>query len=140
MKPDYPDIKRRIKEKPKWYDMHGVPRYDDFSPELCSNVYADEVVLMEIQCQACGKHFLVELNWDGVDEFVHSIPSLEKRILNQTICYGDPPIHENCDSGLVMNSIPLRIIEYWERRTDPFVWKRRKKLEIKIMPEEWEND
>ena len=41
MKPSYEDIKKRIDEEPKWYDHHGVPRYEEFNPELTSNIYAE---------------------------------------------------------------------------------------------------
>jgi len=139
MKAYYEDIRKRIKEEPKWFDENGVPRYDEFHPKLCPNIYADEVVLMEIKCQACGRRFLVELNWDIHDEMFRKVPSLEERIKNNSIHYGDPPIHlmdgEPC-VGVTMNSVPLKVIQFWKRSADKG-WVRVKKLEKTIDVDWW---
>jgi len=38
MKAYFEDIMKRIKEKPKWFDSNGVPRYDDFKPEMYGGI------------------------------------------------------------------------------------------------------
>jgi len=143
MKAYYEDIRKRIKEEPKWFDENGVPRYDEFHPKLCPNIYADEVVLIEIKCQACGRRFLVELSWNIHDEIFRKIPSLEERIKNNSIHYGDPPFHlingKPC-VGNTMNSVPLRVVQFWRYNIiKPFgeEWVRVKKLEKTIDVDWW---
>ena len=128
MKPSYEDIKKRISEEPKWYDQHGVPRYEEFNPELTSNIYADEVVLLEIRCQWCGKKFLVEINRDIVDVMVYKFPTLEKLIRNGAIHYGDPPYHDCV--GDTMNCDDIKVVQYWKKENAD--WKRIKELEIEL--------
>jgi len=143
MKADYKDIRSKIKEEPLWYDENGVPRYEKFHPELSPNIYADEVILLEIACQDCGKRFFVEMNWDPY----HSIwyrrhsESFRNRLRiwlrnkRQGWCpihYGDPPNHQ-C-TGDTMNCIDLRIVEFWERDED-LGWKRNRHLEITLEEE-----
>jgi len=139
MKAYYEDIRKRIKEEPKWFDENGVPRYDEFHPKLSPNIYADEVALLEIKCQNCGRRFLVELNWDMNDKIFRNIPSLEARIKNNSIHYGDPPIHlidgEPC-VGNSMNSVPLKVVQFWRRGIDKG-WVRVKKLEKTIDVDWW---
>ena len=133
MKPSYTDIEKRIKEKPKWYDKNGVPRYDDFHPDLAPNIYAEQVVLMKVKCQYCGRSFLVELDWGKYSDE----DDLKTRIIDATINYGDPP-HHNC-IGDSMNSIPIKIMEFWDlehnRESPEYVkleWKRKQVYELKI--------
>jgi len=134
VRPEYDDIKKRIKETPKWYDFYGVPRYDEFSPKRASNIYAHEVILMEVECQGCKNRFLVEMNWNETDKILYNRESLRERILNKTIHYGDPPRHDEveCWAGETMNSIPIRIVEYWIWDKDEFKWKRDRSLEIEL--------
>jgi len=126
---DYEDIKKRIKEAPKWYDQNGVPRYDKFHPKLSPNIYASEVVLMEISCQSCGERFDVEMNWSEMDKILRNIYSLHEQIENKCIHYGDPP-NGCCACGATMNCNDLRIIQFWER--DCGDWKRNKKYEVEL--------
>ena len=128
---NYNDIKKRIKEQPKWFDCHGVPRYDDFHPSLSPNIYADEVVLMRIACQNCGRDFLVELNFSKMDVVFRATP-LKERIESKLIHYGDPPNDDCCDSGPTMNCDDLEIVEYWSRK-GVLEWKRDKKFEIRLL-------
>lgn len=123
MHPDYRDIKKRIKQKPKWYDMNGVPRYEKFKPSLASSIYLTNVLLIEIACRECNKRFLVEyynqdsdLNYDKNYESIH---------------YGDPPRHDNC-TGEVIDCIDLRVVEFWSRMDKNFDWERIKKYEREI--------
>jgi len=127
----YEDILKRIKEEPKWFDSNGVPRYDKFSPELSPNIYADEVVLLKIMCQQCNKIFFVEMNWDKADKFLFEKPALSEMVKQKTIHYGDPPRHNDCGAGNTMNSIPLRVMQFW-KRNENLDWIRIKELEIDL--------
>lgn len=55
----YDDILSRIPEEPIWFDEHAVPRYCEFDPKRVANAYADEVALVEVTCQSCGRLFHV---------------------------------------------------------------------------------
>lgn len=115
MKPKYEDIRKKIKEYPKWFDEHGVPRYEKFNPELASNIYASQVALIKIKCQNCNEEFFVELNSESYDKF-----DLKRQIdCYGILSYGDPPIHDCV--GDTMGSISIKIIEFWEKRDFDFV-------------------
>ena len=140
------DIRKRIKEAPKWFDSNGVPRYEKFHPDLCPNIYADEVVLLKIACQDCGRRFLVEMNWGRFSCLLsgRKIPSFRERLMGwkklsdaekkeewSPIHYGDPPIH-GC-VGDTMNVYDLQVIQLWARaKKFPWTKTRRRRLEIKI--------
>jgi len=142
MKNDFKDIRDKIKEEPLWYDENGVPRYAKFHPELSPNIYAAEVILLEIACQYCKKRFFVEMNWVHYkshpwyrhpESFSNRLRLwLENDRLGWCpIHYGDPPNH-NC-VGDTMNCIDIRIVEFWcWDREGLGVWKRRKDLEISL--------
>jgi len=115
MYPRYTDIIDRIDEPPKWYTQHGVPRYCDFSPKTRSDVYAKEIALVAIQCQACHKSFLVEMSLSITDVG----PSLLKRASTFNLYYGDPPRHDylgECSAGDSMSSDTIRVVELWVRK------------------------
>jgi len=101
MKPFYPDIVSRISEEPSWWDQHGVPRYGKFEPKLSSDAYAGSVALLKIECQDCGREFLVEM---------HKCGSSNPLFWG----YGDPPAHHCC--GDTMGSIMLSVEECWIQR------------------------
>lgn len=109
MHPSYADIRERIADQPQWYDQHGVPRYCTFAPQHCSDIYAPEVALLEIECQACGQRFIVEA-------LRPRIPGASK--LSEIVAcgdspsYGDPPRHGNC-AGETMSAWTIRVIELW---------------------------
>jgi hypothetical protein len=107
---DYQDILSRLGE-PLWYDSGGVPRYEPFAPELC-NVYAAVVALNEIRCQFCQKMFKVSVEFSSSD-WPGNLPEAPEAI-GDLLHYGDPPYH-SCRPGDSMNSIPQRILEYWQR-------------------------
>ena len=123
MKSTYHDIQSRIKDKPKWYDKNGVPRYGEFHPSLCSHFHADELILLKIHCQYCNVIFLVELNMMKDDNV-----SYEYRFLHYhefymlPFHYGDPPRHDDC-TGNSMNSIPIEIIQFWKRENVKWIRK-----------------
>jgi hypothetical protein len=62
---DYSDITDRIAETPKWWDENGVPRYVEFEPRRAANIYAVEVVLLDIACSMCLRRFQVALSGQG---------------------------------------------------------------------------
>lgn len=120
----YDDIRRRIPEPPKWFDTHGVPRYDDFHPSLSPNVYAKEVMLYEIACQNCNARFLVEENWSMIEHTKRS--SLSERVAGKRIHYGDPPCWE-CAVGATLNCEDIQTIQFWVRKG--MDWERKPELE-----------
>lgn len=129
MKPCYDDLVSRFCE-PEWYDARGVPRYAPFATGMC-DVYARAIALLRISCQACGQEFLVASErgrredvkppdfsrpdpWDVIGSF-H---------------YGDPPYHGGC-VGETQNSVPLEVVEYWQKSPD---WRRMAEYEKKLLP------
>lgn len=153
MKNSYEDIISRLGPG-LWYDSKGVPRYDKFSPDLCG-VYMKWIALVRIACQGCGKEFEVAnevQEWQlSRQDWKNWKVTYPKKDDIGSFHYGDPPIHEGC-SGNTMNSIPLQVLEFWERGyRDPvdevcdkldrvqgkhWEWVRRPELEIEI-DEEW---
>lgn len=129
----YDDIRSRIQELPKWFDEYAVPRYCEFHPEHCADIYARQACLLRIECQGCGREFRVAMSWSGYDE----IEALDWLVEQKTIHYGDPPNVECCASGPTMNSVPRRVLQFW-RRTRP-EWERVSGLEIEIDPD-WARD
>lgn len=163
MKGNFSDIINAAGTKtPKWWDENGVPRFCDFHPHEVSNIYADEVVLMEIACQSCGDIYHVamsskkmdaesqrdaliqrvfiyavrrgevEMTLDSLEAFEkkyeHIKCSLADHIREGTLHYGDPPNTGCCASGASMNSLALRVLEYWKRES--YQWVRNPELEI----------
>lgn len=149
MKASYIDIRKKIKEEPRWFDENGVPRYDKFSPDLSPNIYAEEVVLVEIACQNCEKRFFVEMNWSKYSSILRgskgkSLKEIEKESFKERVkswlkdkkCfplhYGDPPHHnlgENRCVGETENCYDLRIVEFWRRK---FEWRRLRRYEVEL--------
>ena len=128
----YGDITSRIPEPPKWFDEEAVPRYCEFSPEEVANIYAREVVLAEIACQACGQRFPVAFSQAYPFDF-HTgkpAPSLADRVKDGTLHSGDPPNVGCCASGPTMNSEPLAVVEFW--RQEKFDWRRVPELEVPL--------
>jgi len=121
MKTDYKDITSRIAEEPKWYDQNGVPRYDDFHPRYCPNIYSRDAVLLLIACQRCGVRFHVELH-SGMFEGFWGPP--------KELHYGDPPAH-GC-VGDTMNCEDIRVLEVWHKDRTTFEWGRQPDLEGEI--------
>ncbi|NIN00505.1 MAG: hypothetical protein GTO24_21205 [candidate division Zixibacteria bacterium] len=118
MRENYEDIKSRIKEAPSWYDANGTPRYGDFRPDRCPNIYSSQVGLFLISCQRCNEQFRVEMHADLWGRDFSRPPSKWH--------YGDPPIHECV--GDTMNSIPLAVLEFWTRELLEG-WTRREEFE-----------
>lgn len=55
---------------PNWWDENGTPRFMEHHPRLCPDIYADEVALLEIACQACERRFKVQMSWGRSSELV----------------------------------------------------------------------
>jgi hypothetical protein len=160
MKASYRDILDRIPEKPRWFDEHAVPRFCEFSPDKCADIYCSEVVLAEIECQNCGEIYRVAFS-DGIyrmnfsdEEANEKFGGLRDEIIGRTLRYGDPP-NACCGAGAFESSIPRRVLEYWRCHhpqyldaEDPrkiadsvayFEWRRDQSLEIDITPD-WAKD
>jgi hypothetical protein len=134
MLPDYADITSRISEPALWYDSHGVPRYDEFSPDMLG-VYDDFAVLAEVACQGCGGLFVVGVGHPRYDLLsiaggagVHEY-TLEE--LTDRFSYGDAPRHSvdgtRC-GGETMTSVTVRVLQAWEAQTSTS-WIRQNSLE-----------
>ncbi len=101
---------------PKWWDENAVPRYVDFHPSKCANIYADDVVLLQISCQACQHLFFVAMSQGAYEKAV-------KRDWSQPDAfpphYGDPPRLTGdrcCPAGPTMNVEMEEVLERWTRR------------------------
>jgi hypothetical protein len=150
MLPDRRDITSRISDPIKWWDEDGCPRYNNFHPDMLANIYAREAALLDIQCQACEKHFLVAMSqdypsigWEPVDKTIYERrpiplevacsfkvgPKMAERI--DYLHYGDPPIH-GC-VGDTMNCEDKRVVQFW--RCDKGEWERVPELEREIVDE-----
>jgi len=153
MKPAYDDITSRIAEEPQWWDEHGVPRYGAFDPGNV-DIYADEVALFLIECQNCAKQFEVALSspygsrsadigvdWETVS---YDEQPVSHRVRKGSLHYGDPPNMGCCASGVTMNSVPRRVLQFWRRATvdemtrfraenvKPPIWLRVSELEVDV--------
>jgi hypothetical protein len=99
---------------------------------MSPNIYARQVVLLEIECQYCEERFLVEMNWSGFgyrESFKAYFEKRKKGITVHTpIHYGDPPRH-GC-VGDTMNSTPLIVQQFWSKLS--FDWERVKDYEWTI--------
>ena len=122
----YSDILSRIPEEPKWFDENAVPRYCEFEPKQCSNIYADERVLFLICCQACQHEFKVCLSRYHLDEG----PEIKDLIQSGDLHYGDPPNIECCAIGLSMSSDSVKVLEYWKKEN--WDWVRDTSLEVEL--------
>lgn len=129
----YADIIERIPDAPKWWDEHAVPRYCDFDPTEIANIYAKECALLLIECQNCETPFHVCISrtaWE-TSENARTLGSI---VLDDEIHYGDPPNTGCCAAGATMNSVPVRVLEFWLRVNHDLEWRRQPGLEREIDP------
>ena len=135
MNHDYADIRDLINKDPVWFDENAVPRYCEFGPKHVANIYADECVLLRIECQACGHEFDVAMSRSGSGEMVseamggHASLALSMRIVRKGIGYGDPP-RGCCDVGATMTSESVKVLQYWHRVNHE--WKRECSCEVSV--------
>lgn len=135
MLPDYSDITSRLGD-PSWYDENGVPRYEEFHPDMC-DVYAKYAALLLVTCQNCGQEFKAAMVWP---RFVLQFGEVKFPTLTSigSFHYGDPPRHDldgdRC-VGETENSEPRRILEFWQRDKH-LGWERVPEYEIEVK-EEW---
>lgn len=118
MHDNYEDIRGRIAEEPAWYDENGCPRYGEFTPERCPDIYSNVVVLMEIACQHCRGVFWVEMAAGWLTKQLHPPRKWH---------YGDPPAH-GC-TGDTMNCEDVSVLQAWHRESGGSEWQRRSDLE-----------
>lgn len=140
---DYRDILALTPEDPKWWDDYGVPRYCDFEPSM-ARPYADECCLLLIACQACRREFQVSISLSRMDRLSLADPSTLKPTLAELveaskIGYGDPPFVGCCGVGYAMNSVPVRVLQFWRRPRAGGGWERVPELE-KDVPPDWIDD
>jgi len=131
MNADFLDITSRISEPPTWWDSYGTPRWGEFHPNMCPNIYADEVVLMEIECASCRKRFNVEMHHDMSAEIFRPITHQRLSKRPQSLHYGDPPRHNCSGGGETMNCDDRKIIEFW-RKNQNYDWERVPALEVRL--------
>jgi hypothetical protein len=138
MHQSYRDIREKLGE-PVWWDEYGVPRYCSFEPSRAGDVYADEVALLEIACQSCGRLFQVAITESKWHMMLleaaapdRDIPTLAEAITGGSVHYGDPPNVGCCMAGATMNCQDLRVLEYWWKEYNNHLreWTRRPELEI----------
>lgn len=143
MKRAYDDITSRIAEPPSFFQADGVPRWGPFHPDVSPGIYADETALVEIACQSCDRRFRVMFEHSRSDHPPQ--PKIVDRIVQRSLFYGDPPNVDCCMSGPSMNSVPIRVVEYWSRSDPKYVvdgritdwekysaWTRNPALEIEL--------
>lgn|SRR5262249_30637058 len=128
---EYEDIRSRITDPVLWWDDNGVPRYCDFHPSHCG-IYDIAAALIEVACQACGRHFLVAKTFD--DSAIEELGDRYRRPTAGDVGsfhYGDPPRHyrEGCSAGDTMNVESVRVVEFWERDAE---WRRHPEHEVHI--------
>ena len=121
----YDDILSRIPEPPVWWSS-GVPRYVPFEPHM-TYIYAREAMLVDAECQSCGRKFALGLH-------SHQAGVFRAKLAGPDNMWGwsDPPYH-HCH-GDSMNVIVTRILEFWEQDQTPGPtlgnWQRDSTLEI----------
>lgn len=151
----YDDLRALTTAEPDWYDQNGVPRWGEHSPDKSPDIYADEVVLLEIGCQGCDTRFKVQMTWGMMNLITLPIERLKANALagpekqlrlkyalatditEGSIHYGDPPNAGCCLAGPTMNCTDYRVLEYWRKKD--FVWVRMLEFEI-TLPDEEDSD
>jgi len=65
-----------------------TPRFQPHHPDLCADIYADEVALLKIACQSCGREFLVQMSYgpcDAAQVLAMSGHGVIPRLLDETL-------------------------------------------------------
>ena len=127
----YQDIIKKLGE-PLWWDEVGCPRYEEFKPSLCNDIYISEAALVRIACQSCGHKTLVGMSWSKSSCVFSAHPPnpLSDQIKDGYIHYGDPPPHNCC--GDTMNCLDLKVLQFWKKERAFHNWERDSSLEIEL--------
>jgi len=134
MHTNYLDIRGRL-GKPTWWDEYAVPRYCEFTTDRIANTGARQCALVEIACQSCGHKYQVAVSSRVTDPYPLST-LIEQRWMN----YGDPPNY-CCFMGASVNSIPLRVLEFWIIHSATGMgWERFEKYESADIVPDWAKD
>ena len=100
--------------RPVWFDEAGVPRYVEFSPKLVTNIGAQEIALLKIRCQDCGRAFMVAKSWSKYDSvLLNGKIGATPKITDGDFEYGDPPNVKCCSSGYTKSSETISVVELW---------------------------
>lgn len=135
---DYADIRSKIAEQPLWWDENGVPRYCEFHPSECANIYAREAVLFLVTCQGCSHPFQVALTSDLMEKHRRSGRELVDMVGDCSLHYGDPPNIRCCPAGPTMNSEPRSVVSYWRRdEALDYEWRRDPAFDGKAIVPDW---
>lgn len=108
--------------EPRWWDENVVPRYCEPHPENSANIYADEFMLETIECQNCGRRFLVASSESKSQRFVrlNGECDFDAPIFDPSdgaYC-GDPPNIDCCASGPTMTSNQVCVESIWRKNKD----------------------
>lgn len=137
----YRDIRDRIDVEPLWWDEQAVPRYCEFTPNATANIYARQIVLLLIECQGCRREFRVCITQSDMDRITsrrdengHVVlrPRLSECVAD--LHYGDPPNVGCCGAGPTMNSIPRRVLEFWDQYDEDghFLHEARRQSDLEV--------
>lgn len=110
----YEDILSRIESPPLWFDENAVPRWCAFAPNQGANIYFEELALVLIECQNCGREFEVAMSWSIMDQ-IRDVPKLSEQIKDGSLHYGDPPNVRCCPAGPTMNCMDIRVLQFFKR-------------------------
>ena len=97
-------------------------------PHETNLIYTTEVVYFAIACQNCEQEFNVALSWHPMNDCY----SLRERVEQDTLHYGDPPNADCCPAGPTMNSVPIDVLEFWQKDDSGFDWIRIPELEMPL--------
>lgn len=134
MRQPYWDLYEMAERKPPlWFDEEGVPRWVPFHPDLMNNIYADEAILFELECQSCGRWYCVALSYYRLEHIYTGgpeRPSFSEQLKDPEWLpyWGDAPCFQGCDgemvqcAGSTMTSETLRILEFWKHENGD--WKK----------------
>jgi hypothetical protein len=133
----YYDILQLTDQEPVWYDEAGVPRFSKFEPGDCNDIYAQEVALVLLECQNCGRQMKCAVSLDiytYIDGREVQHTPLSETIKKGYSGYGVPPCWEKGKSqcaGSTMTPEEIRVLEFWHRPNGE--WERVPELELLLV-------
>lgn len=156
----YSDLLDLTDRKPVWWQEGGVPRFAEFHPDNAPDIYADEVALVEIACQACRTRFnvcmtsspsrrvMASLIADRSSEQIAEASEglrISSQIKAGRLNWGDPPNITCCAAGPSMSADMVKVLEFHHRRHLEYVegtvitnlaayneWRRNADFEVQI--------